>query len=105
MYSNYSTKAYNLHIINTDKFKTITIKINFKKLLAKEDVTYRNLLGKVLLSSTKEYPTKQELDKQTEELYGLGLGYSSSLSGNYIISSFNCNFLNEKYTEEDMIKK
>ena len=105
MYNNYSTKAYNLHIINTDKFKTITIKINFKKLLKKEDVTYRNLLGKVLLNSTKEYSTKQELDKQIEELYGLGLGYSSSLSGNYIISSFNCNFLNEKYTEKDMIKK
>ncbi len=105
MYNNYSTKAYNLHVINTDKFKTITIKINFKKLITKEDITYRNLLGKVLLSSTKKYKTKQEIDKQTEELYGLGLGYSTNLSGNYIISSFNCNFLNEKYTEENMNKE
>ncbi len=105
MYNNYSNKAYNVHIIHTDKFKTITIKINFKKLLTKEDVTYRNLLGKVLLNSTKLYPTKKDLDKQTEELYGIGLGYSNNLSGNYIISSFNCNFLNEKYTEENMNKK
>ena len=52
MYNNYLNKAYNLHIINTDKFKTISIKINFKKKLVKEDITYRNLLGKILLSST-----------------------------------------------------
>ena len=30
---------YNLHIIKTDKFKTVTIRINFKRPLIKEEIT------------------------------------------------------------------
>ncbi len=105
MYNNYLNKAYNLHIINTDKFKTISIKINFKKRLVKEDITYRNLLGKILLSSTAKFPTKKDMEIQTEDLYGVSVNYTSSLMGNYIVSSFNSSFLNEKYTEEKMNEK
>ena len=105
MYNNYINKAYNLHIINTDKFKTITIKINFKKYLDKKDITYRNLLGKVLLSSTKQYKTRKDMEIETENLYGTSVNYTSSLMGNYIVSSFNSSFLNEKYTEEGMNEK
>ena len=105
MYINYSNKAYNLHIIKTDKFKTISVRINFKKLLEKKDITYRNLLGKILLNSNNTYKTKRDLDIETENLYGIGIGCSNSLMGNYIVTSFNANFLNEKYTEEDMNKK
>ena len=105
MYNDYSNKAYNLNIINTNKFKTITIKINFKKLINKEDITYRNLLGKVLLNSTKTYQNRKDIEIATEELYGLNVSYNSSLMGNYIVSSFNLIFLNEKYTEEGMNEK
>ena len=105
MYNDYSNKAYNLNIINTNKFKTITIKINFKKLITKEDITYRNLLGKVLLNSTKTYQNRKDIEIATEELYGLNVSYNSSLMGNYIVSSFNLVFLNEKYTEEGMNEK
>ena len=105
MYYNCSNKAYNLHIINTNKFKTISIKINFKKLLEKRDITYRNLLGKILLNSNNTYKTKRDLDIETENLYGIGIGFSNSLMGNYIVTSFNSNFLNEKYTEKNMNKK
>ena len=62
MYSNCSNKAYNLHIIRTDKFKTVSVRINFKKLLEKKDITYRNLLGKILLNSNNTYNTKRDLD-------------------------------------------
>ena len=104
MYSNCSNKAYNLHIIRTDKFKTVSVRINFKKLLEKKDITYRNLLGKILLNSNNTYKTKRDLDIETENLYGIGIGCSNSLMGNYIVTSFNSNFLNEKYTEENMNK-
>lgn len=104
MYSNCSNKAYNLHIIRTDKFKTVSVRINFKKLLEKKDITYRNLLGKILLNSNNTYKTKRDLDIETENLYGIGIGCSNSLMGNYIVTSFNSNFLNEKYTEGNMNK-
>lgn len=104
-YKKYTNKAYNLHLINTEKFKTIFIKINFKRKLKKEDITYRNLLDKVLLETTNKYKTSRELEIVTEDLYGLSLSSNTSLSGNYIITSFSSYFLNEKYTEKGMNEK
>ena len=104
-YQKYTNNAYNLHIINTDKFKTIMIKINFKKKAIKEDVTSRNLLSKVLLNSNKFYKTKRELQIATEDLYNLNISASNYLSGNYIVTSFVGLFLNEKHTEENMNQK
>ncbi|MBE6149166.1 MAG: insulinase family protein [Firmicutes bacterium] len=101
-YVKYKTNAYNLHIIKTDKFKTIMLKINLKKQINKEDITYRNLLTKVLFQSNKNYSTKRELEILTEDLYNLSISSRNSISGNYIITSFDSIFLSEKYTEDDM---
>lgn len=104
-YKKYQNNAYNLHIISTDKFKTNMIKINFKKKLEKVDVTYRNLLSKILLESNETYKTKRELEIECENLYNLSISGQNNISGNYIVSSFNAFFLNEKYTENDMNEK
>lgn len=104
-YKKYTNNAYNLHLINTDKFKTIMVKINFKKKVKKEDTTYRNLLSKVLLFSTDEHKTKRDLEIAIEDLYNLSISATNYLSGNYIITSFNGFFLNEKYTEKNMNEK
>lgn len=104
-YKKYTNNAYNLHLINIDKFKTVYIKINFKKKLKKEDITYHNLLSKVLLETTAKYKTSRELEIMTEDLYGLSLSSDVNLSGNYIVTSFSSYFLNEKYTEKGMNEK
>jgi len=104
-YSKYSTNSYNLHLINTDKFKTIMLKINFKKKIEKEDITYRNLLTKVLFQSNKNYSSKRELEILTEDLYNISISSKNSISGNYIVTSFDSVFLNEKYTEKNMNEK
>ena len=104
-YKKYSNNAYNIHIITTDKFKSIAMKVNFKKKIEKQDITYRNLLTKLLLQSNKDYPNKQKLEIATEDLYNQGISSSNYISGNYIISSFNTTFLNENYTEKGMNEK
>ena len=43
-YRKIKTQAYNLHVIKTKKFKTITVEVCFKSKLDKEEITYRNLL-------------------------------------------------------------
>ena len=101
-YSKYTTNAYNLHLIKTDKFKTVMLRINFKKKIEKEDITYRNLLSKVLFQSNKNYSSKRELEILTEELYNISISSRNSISGNYMVTSFDTVFLNEKYTEEEM---
>lgn len=104
-YKKFSNNAYNLHLISTNKFKTIMIKINFKKKVQKEDITYRNLLTKVLFQSNQNFENRKELEIATEELYNLSISCHNFISGNYIITSFNEMFLNEKYTEENMNKQ
>ena len=104
-YKKYTTNAYNIHLINTDKFKTITVRINFKKLVEKKDITYRNLLLKVLFQANENYKSKRELEIITEDLYNLSIASKNSLSGNYIVTSIDSIFLNEKFTEDGMNNK
>ncbi len=94
--------AYNLHLINTNKFKTITMEINFREKITKENITKRNLLKAVLLNSNKSFPKERDLIKETENLYDLKLLSSNTRIGNYSNLSFKIRFLNEKYTEESM---
>ena len=58
-YTKYQNGAYNIHLIKTDRFKTISIRINFKRKIVKEDITKRNLLTKVLLESNEHYKTSR----------------------------------------------
>lgn len=104
-YTKYQNGAYNIHLINTDKFKTISIRINFKRKIEKEEITKRNLLTRVLLESNQQYKTSRLIEIETENLYGLMLRSSATISGNYSIMNFESSFLNEKYTKEKMIEK
>lgn len=104
-YKKVSNYSYNLHMIKTNKFKTTTIQINFKRELKKEDITIRNLLINVLCESTKNYPTKKDMIIETEELYDLYYRGINYISGKYNIMTFDITFLNEEYTEEGMLDK
>ncbi|MBE6144917.1 MAG: insulinase family protein [Firmicutes bacterium] len=104
-YEKVNTIAYNLHLIKTNKFKNIKIKINFKRKMVKEEIVYRNMLVNLLMESTKNYPNARLIEIASEDMYNVGFGSNSSSSGNFHIMSFECNFLNEKYTEEGMNEK
>ena len=43
-YEKYSYGAYNLHIINTNKFKTIKVTVNFRTKSLENEITIRNIL-------------------------------------------------------------
>jgi len=93
--------SYNLHLINTEKFKTNTIEIDFRSKI-NDDITIRNLLKMVLLDSNANYKTERELVKETEKLYDIKLISSTSRIGTNSNMSFKMRFLDEKYTEEGM---
>mgnify|MGYP003305379548 CR=1 FL=1 len=94
--------AYQLHIIQTKKFKTVTVEVNFRREVKKEEITIRNLLKSVMLNTTKNFKTERELIKETENLYDLKLISSNIRIGNQNNLSFKVRFLNEKYTEKSM---
>lgn len=92
--------AYNIHTIKTNKFKTITVEVNFRRPVIKEEITIRNILKAVLLNSNSYFPSEKELIKETENLYDLKLLSSNSRIGNYTNLSFKVRFLSEKYVED-----
>ena len=104
-YKKSSTYSYNLHVIKTDKFKTVTVKVNFKRKLKKEEITSRNMLINTLCESTMDYPTKRSMVIKTEDLYELTYRGMNYISGKYSIMGFDITFLNEEYTEEGMLKQ
>ena len=104
-YTSYDMNAYKLHIINTDKFKTVTVGVAFRRKIVKEEITIRNLLKELMINATEDYPNERSLIMATENLYDLKLLASNYRVGNYTILSFKTRFLNEKYTEEGMNKE
>lgn len=94
--------AYNLHLVKTNRFKTITVEVDFRSEIQKEDITKRAVLKEVLLNSNKNYKTERELIIESENLYDLKLVASSARMGNYTNISFKTRFLDEKYTEKNM---
>ena len=94
--------SYHLHVIKTKKFKTVTVEVNFRRKVIKEEITVRNLLKSVLLSTNQNFKTERDLIKETENLYDLKLVSSNVRIGAYSNLSFKVRFLNEKYTEPSM---
>ena len=97
--------SFNLHMINTEKFKTITIKILFHTPIIKEEITKRNVLADVLLQSSNKYSSKRDLIIAAEELYAADISTNNQRLGNYILTSFNLQTLMDKYTEEGNVEK
>lgn len=97
--------AYNLHLIKTKKFKTITIDVDFYREVDKKEITKRNLLKMILLDSSNDYKTERELIIESENLYDIKVSSSISRIGNFSNLSFQTRFLNEKLTEEGMNKE
>jgi len=99
-YTKKDLASYKLHLIKTDKFKTITMRILFHTPIVKEDITTRNILSDILLTSSKEYPSRRDLNIKAEELYAADITTNNQRIGNYIVTSFILQVLNDKYTEQ-----
>ena len=104
-YKKIQKKNYNLHVIETNKYKTVFLKVNFKRKLEKEDIALRNMLINVLFESTEKYHTKRLMEIESEELYELQYRGSNYSSGKYNIMGVDALFLNPKYTEESMLEE
>ena len=101
----FDMNAYQLHVVKTNKFKTITVSVNFRRKIKKEEITIRNLLKQVMINCSNSYPTMRKIIIETEKLYDLKLMTANYRIGNYTIMSFRSRFLNEKYTEKGMNEK
>lgn len=99
-YKKIQNKEYTLHLINSNRFKTMNIVVFLTKEFDKEDITYGGMLSSNLVYTSKKYNTKNKMATIGEELYGANVTASFGISGNSESYIFSLDFLNPKYTEE-----
>lgn len=97
--------SYNLHMIHTDRFKTVNIELIFSNKIKKEEITMTNFLASILAYSTKKYPTKNSLAIKMQDLYAVRIFPSCYRLGNLYNVDFNISMLDEKYSEEGMFEE
>lgn len=97
--------SYNLHLIKTNKFKTITVRIAFRSPVVKEEITVRNILCDMFLQSSSKYPSKRELTIAAQDLYAADIQTYNSRLGNYNNLDIYLSVLHDRYTEEGNFRK
>ena len=97
--------AYNLHIIKTNLYKTITVKIFFREKAEKENITKRNFLSRIMMLGSNDYKTKVELTKAEQDLYAANISGTNRRIGNYLDTGISLKVLHDKYTEEGNFEK
>lgn len=104
-YKTIDKKSYKLHFIKTDRFKTITIRVALRNKIEKEKIVLRNFLMDMLTYSTESYPTRKELVEHTQDLYAINIYSRVYRIGKQNSMNLFTSFLNEKYTEENMLEE
>lgn len=92
--------AYRLHLIQTDKFKTITVRVAFRSPVVKEEITMRNILCNMFLQSSKNYENKRALTIKAQDLYAADIQTYNTRLGNYNNLDLYLSVLNDRYTEK-----
>ncbi len=95
----FKVNGLNVNLIQTSKFKTNYMTINFTTKLDKNNVTTRALLSYVLGAGCKEYPNRKTLGTIQETLYGLGIRLSTTKKGLGHMFSFDMSFVNGDYID------
>ena len=97
--------SFNLHMIKTDKFKTINIEVVFNNEINKDKITITNFLSSIMAFTTKKYDTKIKFAQELEKLYAARVFSNNYRVGKYYVTDFEMRLLNDKYTEVGLLDK
>ncbi len=100
-------KGINIHIINTDKFKTNLLSVFLTIPIIKENVTKSALLPMVLRRGSKNMPNQEEISKHLEEMYGASFDCGVDKIGDDQVLKFYIEAVNNDFlpVKEDIFSK
>ena len=103
----YQMSGYTLHLIPTQKFKTMTISLRLQSPLSKETTTMRTLLTFVMMAATQDYPSTKSLARYLDENYGASLSTHITTKGKSHVINVTTSFVNDAYlpTKENLLEK
>lgn len=94
-------EGVNLHLIETEKFKTNRITLRFTGDYLEKTVAKRVLAAQMLATANADYPTSQKLRKALAKLYGTSLSTRVSTKGKAHIIDIDFEFINPSYFGEE----
>ena len=94
------SKGIFLNIVETDKFKSNLLTVNFIRHLERDEVTMNALLPMVLERGSNTFPTKLLLERKLEEIYGASLDLGSSKRGERQLIKVSIEWADSKFTED-----
>jgi len=86
-----------LRAVQTDKFKTGCLSVNFLRPLCREEASLNALLPSVLLRGTKSFPDMQKISMHLDDLYGASVGTLIRKKGEVHICGFYADFIEDEY--------
>lgn len=103
-YKKYEYGNYNIHLLKTDKFKSILVSMILINDFKKESLTKNALLRRLLTTSTKDLKDETEVLKKEYDLYNSNVFISNTVYNNVIATDFSIEILEDKYTEDGLLK-
>ncbi len=100
-------KGINIHIINTNRFKTNLVAIFLTTPITREEVTYNAVISSVLRRGSKNMQTQEQISKELENMYGATFDCGIDKTGDNHILRFYLESINDKYlpqNNEKMLK-
>ena len=90
-------KGINLHVIETEKFKTNLITIFLTTPINRETITKNTLIPAVLKRGTANLKTQEEINKNLEEMYGAEFDCGIDKTGDNQVLKFYLETLNDEF--------
>lgn len=88
-----------LHLIKSNRFKTINIVLFFTKKFNKKDIPFGDILTHNMVYSSKKYNTKNKMAIKSEQLYGAKVSSYFGFTGDSESFTFVLDFVNPMYTD------
>ena len=89
-------------LVQTEQFKTITLRVQFRSRLDRERLTLRNLLSRMMVKRTSRFKTESELLAYLAHYYGAHLTSTVTKKGKDHLVTFSVEFVNSKFVKEDL---
>lgn len=96
-------KGVHLHVVSTEKYKTVRILIRFNTLLNREKNIKRTLLSSLLETNSLHYSDQVKLSEALAELYGASFGFNVNKKGNLHWVNASMSLVNDKYLQESHV--
>lgn len=93
----YKLEPLHVHLIPSQKFKTITMELFLTEKLDRSTITKRTLIPHVLSKGSECYPTNTDLQNHLDDLYGAALQIGGWKTGSWHILNIHVEVANEKF--------